>query len=817
MDSDKPPDECNLEVLKRKCTSLFTQDDREVIKEAVHSVHFTLSDASYLLKAYYLYWFESTYGLSLDNSVDDTKALVVDKQLLETCCHVIKGHIQVQTREVKKPSTKVLKLEEIKRVLQSCKDEKEREKLQSELKKLEKDISKQDENKERKNPLFDSVYQFYKQHIVQDPLQPTVLPKRFNPPPKKSNPVQEPSKKDDTYSKLSLSHILNYSIDQTLTNYQTNIWSHFPKYVKRYLRCWLFQKHHVGNPEPNSEDRSLEKVLVKIAGQIAFTLLYAQDERNQLSFTKEDWLPWVTEGDLNTFQSCLVPSLLHPRKGEQHPNRLYDMKTRPSVYLQRMVWINRYLESMSSSTLRPKVRKLYSPLSLISTMVPGFIRLDTSGLTQLLMTQERIQDFKVSYKEPLNMTNKSNMLKTTAWNLGRSVTPKEEADFATSLWTFICKFDNHQDVLKTKRKNGTTWVFDNAVLTDGVSVNFQIIKEEDAKRKKRFVAKDTPKQPITETKRKKPASQKKHVETSLPSQTFPYETARILGGDPGKKDILALTDGFRTLRYTRGQRDSDTCKKLRTITSLALRKEYTVVQGTETMTVHDYECKYLSETSRKSCRLTSFVDHWKRKRLLMNQQTVYSHPFFRQMKFFVYSKTKSSEQKFFNKVKQTFCKGIETPNIPSWMSKSKEPIIQESVATLKTDKNHLLVGYGNWGKNPNLKNNAPTPGIGFRRRMNQVLGIETISQCEHFTSQTCPCCQTRSMENPKLPCKTRPDTQYSRHHLLRCKNVDCPSRWWNRNVVGSLNILFKFLTRVHEQKSKSTTGDESPSYHQNLQ
>ncbi len=33
---------------------------------------------------------------------------------------------------------------------------------------------------------------------------------------------------------------------------------------------------------------------------------------------------------------------------------------------------------------------------------------------------------------------------------------------------------------------------------------------------------------------------------------------RLLSTDPGKKDIAAVTDGVRTLRYTKGQRDEDT-------------------------------------------------------------------------------------------------------------------------------------------------------------------------------------------------------------------------------------------------------------------
>jgi hypothetical protein len=44
------------------------------------------------------------------------------------------------------------------------------------------------------------------------------------------------------------------------------------------------------------------------------------------------------------------------------------------------------------------------------------------------------------------------------------------------------------------------------------------------------------------------------------------------------------------------------------------------------------------------------------------------------------------------------------------------------------------------------------------------------------------CLSTESLKNEKV-------NDIERHHLLRCYNDSCISRWWNRNVVGSFNIL----------------------------
>jgi len=63
----------------------------------------------------------------------------------------------------------------------------------------------------------------------------------------------------------------------------------------------------------------------------------------------------------------------------------------------------------------------------------------------------------------------------------------------------------------------------------------------------------------------------------------------------------------------------------------------------------------------------------------------------------------------------------------------------EEIANASKSQDNLTIAWGNWGKNPNaLKNGAPTPGIGIRRRFEKEFKI--VVTCEHLTSQNCPCC-----------------------------------------------------------------------------
>jgi hypothetical protein len=303
-------------------------------------------------------------------------------------------------------------------------------------------------------------------------------------------------------------------------------------------------------------------------------------------------------------------------------------------------------------------------------------------------------------------------------------------------------------------------------LTDGYSVSFQITKEEGFSRKKKF--KQPSAKPIAAPiKPKNPDSVEKKVTEFI--STIDNSAAewwdrledgnqyRLLSVDPGKNDIAAVSDGVRTLRYTKGQRDENTVKKVRMVHSSKLRKKHKVIGTYEEMkdpSIHDFESKFMSETCKKSS-YQRFREYWKRHRILLLNQNLYEKAYFRQAKFMVYCKTKSSETKFFNKVEKMFLPPRpETTKIPASI-KSMDALVDNSMGL----KNKIVVGWGNWGRSPNLKGSAPTPGIGFRRRAQKR--FQTVTVDEHFTSQDCPCCGERKLENPKIG-----KEQVSKHHLL---------------------------------------------------
>lgn len=320
---------------------------------------------------------------------------------------------------------------------------------------------------------------------------------------------------------------------------------------------------------------------------------------------------------------------------------------------------------------------------------------------------------------------------------------------------------------------GEEMVFDNSVVTDGVSISFQMIDRSNFGRKSKF-------------EKKNPEDKEKTKEKKVQDKKSIRKTAKFLGCDPGKRDILAITDGVTTIRYTKGQRQHDCLQFVQRRETLAKRKKNNI---------DIFESQELSKHCKKTCSYSVFKSYCATR---MSKEAVskqlYRKAYFREFKFTKYCKMKGSERRMINKVKDTF--KTSNPRIQTATLKALPPPMVENALKETED---LVIGWGNWGKNPNaLKGCCPTPGIGIRRRFESF--FDTVTVCEHLTSQTCPCCQTeKSLKKMK-----RENTNYEIHHLLRCTNDNCQSRLWNRNVAGSLNILKRFIERPSGEEATGT-------------
>lgn len=657
-------------IVKRKATGFFRVEDIATIKQACQDVTLIISEASLLIRTYYLEWFESEITKKGDYGNDP---LVITKDLLELCCSIVQGITSPPYRGANKSDKE--KLDQF-HALVNC---------------------------------YKRLYNDKPNHII---------------------------------SKYSLSHILAYSIDNLLTAYNNNIEQHFVKYPKRFIWCDLVQ---------NGYDAKEAK---QFANNITNHIMYD--------------IP-VHEDVLEESIDLMVYKELFPNKTKEEKNHGYNMAINPWLYLFKMVSINRCLE-IGFPELNTKMTKLFNPLPMHSSFIPMHIRLDTSGLVQLLMTKELITDFKDDYwfehKVHLQVSNKADMLSSFEKIFGRKPRDdKEGADFATSIWYYLThlKTCRQSKELQQQRKNGKSYTFDNAVITDGISISFQIIETENAGRK----TFNNPK------KTKKTESKVTNEFINVADYDKCYEHKKMISDDPGKKDIGMFTDGFNTVRYTKAQRDQDTLLHARQKATLKLRKK---------QKIENYETTILNQTPKNTCFAKNFQQYCNARKEFASQfLEVYGHPMFRQHKFLVYTKVKSSEMKCMNAIVEKFKDpvNLDSPKIQS--KHCTDYHMKLNAIKECRGPNDFIIAWGNWGRNPNIKNNAPSPGIGIRRRFHSF--FETITVPENGTSQGCPCCKTeKSLKKVTI-------NNIERHHLLRCTNDNCESRLWNRNVAGAFNIL----------------------------
>ena len=681
----------NIRIVKRKAKGFFKSEDLATIKDAVKAAHRIMSDASILIRSYYLRWFQSSYPLESDD-----KELELEHFHVSMACSIVQG--------ITRPPVRGIGAEQSAKI----------------------DVF---------NDMLDEYKRLYERAPNDKGLE----------------------------TDLSLSHVLAYSINNLLTAYKNNIEAHFSKYVKRFIRCDMLAKGF-----NKSEANRVAAI---------YTNAYMYDSPLDL---EPDFMERVG------LEATSYSSLFPPKINKGDFPRVYDLNANPWVYLPKMVMINQALET-DFSAVEHRDRRLLNPLPFYSSFVPMHIRIDTSGLSQLLMTKDRIDDFKRFYLAEfgvrLNIKNKGDMLASFEKIFGRKATSNREAGlYATEMWGFLtnlktCRQWKELDgVVRKNDPKGTQWMFDNAIITDGVSISFQVIDSSMFGRKI-----------FSDRKRRVAYEETNDEEDSKPVIREDLKASKLLGCDPGKRDILAITDGIKTICYTKGQRDMDTHKTTRLRTSLKRRRGC----GLE-----EYETQVMNRFQKRSCHPEMFRRYASsRKRMEQRLLECYSHPVFREFKFLVYNKTKSSEHRFMHRVLETF----KRPQTNLNKARCASGVMRMNALKEAHRHGDIIIGWGNWGKDPNaLRCSAgPTPGIGIRRRFGSLFKTTTVP--EHYTSQECPSCKGRCLRkatgNPIM-----------RHHLLRCTNDDCCSRWWNRNVAGAFNILTRLLNG-QTLSGNETTGD----------
>lgn len=219
----------------------------------------------------------------------------------------------------------------------------------------------------------------------------------------------------------------------------------------------------------------------------------------------------------------------------------------------------------------------------------------------------------------------------------------------------------------------------------------------------------------------------------------------IIGCDPGKRSLVYMMDNKgNKLQYTAPQRKRESKAKCNQRILLYERKKNGIIEK-ETQ---------LSFQNSKSVNYDKFKMYLVEKNKL-NKETIefYKRDTWRKMKFRQYSYGKKSIDTFLNKIKETFGE-------------------------------NLLIGYGNWSRDTQMKFFMPTMNKGLRKLIHKKYDTITINECN--TSKKCCDCYKdldyyKDKENKKV------------FRLLVCSNcVSCENKkivFRTRDANSSINIL----------------------------
>jgi hypothetical protein len=340
--------------------------------------------------------------------------------------------------------------------------------------------------------------------------------------------------------------------------------------------------------------------------------------------------------------------------------------------------------------------KLFQPLPLRTSLVPAHITIDTSSLIDLFVAADITK-----YKRHITL-------------------------YADELWSTYFNIDSRKFRCKD-------YIFANIIQTNGFNASILF---------KRIVKKmDKP--------------QATHQATSQPTCQATSQ-ATVVGCDPGKGNLLYMSDDKNKLRYTAAQRRFESYGTRSAEITKIERDKAGITQIESTL------CNFNSKT----CYLDIFKEYLTQKHVVdAHVRPFYEKMLFRKLKWRRYVHTQQSEQAFIQRIRDTF--------------------------------GPCVIALGDWSGNNALKHQPPTANKRINRLLVQNFPVQKV--CEYKTSVTCHRCYGTTECFLRRARSPKDDREILVTHLLRCKTC---SMLWHRDLNASLNIRSIYLN--------AQTNDELP-------
>jgi hypothetical protein len=298
-----------------------------------------------------------------------------------------------------------------------------------------------------------------------------------------------------------------------------------------------------------------------------------------------------------------------PQKASYQQNSIYyDLQAQPQHYLPGMFRMLRYIEFRGASII--------NLFPLRTSMIPKYIKIDTTTLVHLLLDQKK-HGYTKGY-----LTTKGNLVR-----------------MEDQIWSLFFKTGKKCFYNKASNK----YRFNYMIETDGVGCSIQLIRQDQFDR----IHIRQPKNSVSET----------YVD-EVPIEKL--RDKKLVAIDPNLGDLLYCVTKDRgqvlKLRYTQNQRRKET-KSKEYLRSMEQFKDTTVIEG---QTVIQWETHFSQEMDQNGCKYKTlifekFQGYVQRKNVinskLLSFYEIYEH---RRLKWYGYINRQKSEARFLNRFKRIF-------------------------------------------------------------------------------------------------------------------------------------------------------------------
>jgi hypothetical protein len=484
--------------------------------------------------------------------------------------------------------------------------------------------------------------------------------------------------------------------------FETNIKTHFFKYLCKYINVLI---------RYSLVDAVKISKLTKEERKVQY-----QGINKEIRDIKNDIITMKIEKSNEKYHQFIKDTIsLFPKDSIKKNNLIYNVKASPQKYIYASLELNKKIEEQG--------KKCYQVFCQRSNYAPKTITLNTSGLIEVINDTKK-EIYGIGYTK---MNNNAKIYQKQAW----------------------------REILKLENKqlfNHKDYIFYNQIQTDGISCNLLFIRKD-------FYNK-TYGQKLPEYD-EDIEFQIKQLEKLTRDECEKHLKKKLIGIDPGKKDIITMVDEQGNYySYSNCRRRNDTYTK---------RSNQILLNEKSKNGIVELETK-LSKFNKRTLSSKKFIDYLQEKQTVTTKlQEFYEKPLFRKLVLRRFCRTKSAEHIMLNEIEKKFGK-------------------------------NLLLGLGDWSINSSyqIKGCMPTLNKGISKLL--MKRFEVISVDEYKTSKLYNNDLTKELTNIKVK---RGKKSNSIHTLLTpTRNPNGVILNRDRNACKNILLIMKEFLQTQKRKTE---------------